>query len=96
MLIRFNFHSRIILPFSIIPEVIRVPEAESEVGVLIPPSAALLKVKLKSPLDHPEYGLQMKNLIELNNWGIESFYSNCTPMSETEGESKVKVKIYGK
>ena len=37
----------------------------------------------------------MKGIIELSNFTVETVSSKCT-LSDTEGETKVKVKMYGK
>ena len=47
-------------------------------------------------MDHHQYVYQMKGLIELSNFAVETLSSKCTAPSETEGEGEVKVKMYGK
>ena len=38
----------------------------------------------------------MNGLIELSNYAVTNFSSKCTTPSETTGEGKVLVKMYGK
>ena len=47
-------------------------------------------------MDHTQYVYQMKGLIELSNFTVETVSSKCTTSSETEGEGEVIVKMYGK
>ena len=47
-------------------------------------------------MDDDQYVYQMKGLIELINFSVETVTSKCTILSKTEGKEKVKVKMYRK
>ena len=53
-------------------------------------------MKLKTPPGPPQYVYQMKGLIELSNFAVETVSSKYTTPSETEGEGEVTVQMYGK